>query len=105
MAYPSQRYLHPPPPSLLLLPRRCLAATTPPRPPLAATATPVVVVVLSFLAVVGGGDAREGRGRTPERERREATRRKMRVLEVEMTGERRPAAVGVLEEEEVEWVR
>lgn len=53
---------------------------------------------MSFLAVVGGGDAREGRGRTLE-ERRKATRRKRRVLAVEMTGERRPAAVGALEKD------
>lgn len=54
---------------------------------------------MSFLAVVGGRDAREGRGRTLEKERREATRRKRRVLAVEMTGERRPAAVGALEKD------
>lgn len=49
--------------------------------------------------VVGGGDARGGRGRTPEKERREATRKKRRVLAVEMTAERRPSAVGALEED------
>lgn len=49
----------------------------------------------------GGRAAREARGRTPERETKEATSRKRRVLETVVIDEKR-LVVGVLEEEDVE---